>query len=195
MHQLILATANIHKAKEIQSILPDGFEVITMKEAGIDLDIPEPFETLEENSATKANTIYLLTGQDCFAEDTGLEVEALNGAPGVRSARFAGEPRSDQNNYKKLLNNLKKQTNRRAQFRTVMTLYWDGKEYQFEGVCKGTIIDKPKGTEGFGYDPVFIPDGSTHTFAEMGLQEKNKFSHRKKALMQMIDFLKTAITD
>jgi XTP/dITP diphosphohydrolase len=183
MHQLILATANIHKAKEIQSILPDGFEVITMKEAGIDLDIPEPFETLEENSATKANTIYLLTGQDCF------------GAPGVRSARFAGEPRSDQNNYKKLLNDLKKHTNRRAQFRTVMTLYWDGKEYQFEGVCKGTIIDEPKGTEGFGYDPVFIPDGSTHTFAEMGLQEKNKFSHRKKALMQMIDFLKTAITD
>ena len=195
MHQLILATANIHKAKEIQSILPDGFEVITMKEAGIDLDIPEPFETLEENSATKANTIYLLTGQDCFAEDTGLEVEALNGAPGVKSARYAGEPKSDENNYKKLLNELKQHTNRQAQFRTVMTLYWNGKEFQFEGTCKGTIIDEPKGTEGFGYDPVFIPEGSTHTFAEMGLHDKNKFSHRKKALMKMIEFLKTATTD
>jgi XTP/dITP diphosphohydrolase len=195
MHQLILATANIHKAKEIQSVLPAGFEVITMKEAGIDLDIPEPFETLEENSATKANTIYLLTGQDCFAEDTGLEVEALNGAPGVRSARYAGEPRSDENNYKKLLNELRKHTNRQAQFRTVMTLYFDGKEFQFEGICKGTIIDVPRGSEGFGYDPVFIPEGSTHTFAEMDLAEKNQYSHRKKALMKMIEFLKTTTTD
>jgi XTP/dITP diphosphohydrolase len=195
MHQLILATANIHKAKEIQSVLPGGFEVITMKEAGIDVDIPEPFETLEENSATKANTIYLLTGQDCFAEDTGLEVEALNGAPGVRSARYAGEPRSDENNYKKLLNELKQHINRQAQFRTVMTLYFDGKEFQFEGICKGTIIDKPRGSEGFGYDPVFIPYGSTHTFAEMELAEKNQYSHRKKALMKMIEFLKTTTTD
>lgn len=195
MHQLILATANLHKAKEIQSLLPAGFEVITLKEAGIEIDIPEPFETLEENSLTKAKTIYLLTGQDCFAEDTGLEVKALNGAPGVKSARYAGEPRNDERNYQKLLSELKHQKNKEAQFRTVMTLFFDGKEFQFEGICKGTIIDEPKGTEGFGYDPVFIPEGSTHTFAEMDLSAKNQYSHRKIALMKMISFLITTTTD
>lgn len=195
MHQLILATSNPNKAKEIQSVLPQGFHVITMKDAGIDMDIPEPFLTLEENSHTKAQTIYLMTGQDCFAEDTGLEVEALNGAPGVISARYAGEPRNDERNIQKLLQELTDTKNRNAQFRTVMTLFWDGKAQQFEGICKGKIIHEPKGTEGFGYDPLFIPEGSTHTFAEMGLQEKNTFSHRKKALQKMLDFLTTIITD
>jgi XTP/dITP diphosphohydrolase len=195
MHQLIFATANQNKAKEIQAALPQGFEVLTMKEAGVEQDIPEPFFTLEENAATKAQTIYLLTGQDCFAEDTGLEVEALHGAPGVHSARFAGEPRSDERNIQKLVQELQGQANRNAQFRTVMTLMLDGKQYQFEGSCKGTIIDTPRGNKGFGYDPVFIPEGSTHTFAEMGLDQKNQFSHRKKALMKMIEFLKTAITE
>jgi XTP/dITP diphosphohydrolase len=195
MHQLILATSNPNKAKEIQSVLQQGFHVITMKEAGFDTDIPEPFSTLEENSHHKAQTIYLLTGQDCFAEDTGLEVKALNGAPGVISARYAGEPRDDKKNIEKLLNDLHGAENRAAQFRTVMTLFWDGQSHQFEGICKGHIIDAPKGSSGFGYDPLFIPEGSTHTFAEMTLQEKNTFSHRKKALVQMIDFLTTITTD
>ena len=195
MHQLILATSNPNKAKEIQSVLPKGLRVITMKEAGLDVDIPEPFSTLEENSTHKAQTIYLMTGEDCFAEDTGLEVVALNGAPGVISARYAGEPRDDQRNIQKLLAELKSVENKTAQFRTVMTLYWDGKMYQFEGICKGKIIDAPIGEEGFGYDPVFIPEGSTHTFAEMRLEEKNVYSHRKKALMKMIDFLTTITTD
>jgi len=195
MQQLILATSNPNKAKEIQSVLPQGFHVITMKEAGLDIDIPEPFSTLEENSHHKAHTIYLLTGQDCFAEDTGLEVDALQGAPGVISARYAGEPRNDQRNMQKLLNDLHNAENRKAQFRTVMTLFWDGRSHQFEGICKGHIIDAPKGSSGFGYDPLFIPEGSTHTFAEMSLEEKNTFSHRKKALVQMIDFLTTITTD
>jgi XTP/dITP diphosphohydrolase len=195
MQQLILATSNLNKAKEIQSLLPGDFEVITMKEAGIDVDIPEPFATLEENSQHKASTIYLLTGQDCFAEDTGLEVHALNGAPGVISARYAGEPRDDQRNIEKLLGALEGIENRSAQFRTVMTLFMDGTAFQFEGICSGNIIQAPKGKEGFGYDPVFIPDGSTHTFAEMGLHEKNIFSHRKKALMLMIDFLNNTTTN
>jgi XTP/dITP diphosphohydrolase len=195
MHHLILATSNLNKAKEIQSVLPDGFHVLTMKEAGIDIEIPEPFHTLEENSRHKAQTIYLATGEDCFAEDTGLEVQALNGAPGVISARYSGEPRDDKRNIQKLLHELNGIENRSAQFRTVMTLFLDGKPYEFEGICKGQIIHEPKGTEGFGYDPVFIPDGSNHTFAEMGLQEKNIFSHRKKALVQMIDFLTTITTD
>lgn len=195
MHQLILATSNPSKAKEIQSVVPEGFHVITMNEAGLNVEIPEPFHTLEENSRHKAQTIYLMTGQDCFAEDTGLEVEALHGAPGVVSARYAGEPRNDQRNIQKLLNNLQNADNRKAQFRTVMTLYWDGQSHQFEGICKGHIIDAPKGSSGFGYDPIFIPEGSTHTFAEMSLEEKNTFSHRKKALVQMIDFLTTITTD
>jgi XTP/dITP diphosphohydrolase len=195
MHHLILATSNLNKAKEIQSVLPDGFHVLTMKEAGIDIEIPEPFHTLEENSRHKAQTIYLATGEACFAEDTGLEVQALNGAPGVISARYSGEPRDDKRNIQKLLHELNGIENRSAQFRTVMTLFLDGKPHEFEGICKGQIVHEPKGTEGFGYDPVFIPDGSNHTFAEMGLQEKNIFSHRKKALVQMIDFLTTITTD
>jgi XTP/dITP diphosphohydrolase len=195
MQQLILATSNINKAKEIQAVLPQTFSVVTMKEAGIDIEIPEPFATLEENAAHKANTIYLLSGQDCFAEDTGLEVDALNGAPGVISARYAEEPRDEERNIQKLLKELDGIHNRKAQFRTVMSLFINGQMHQFEGICTGNIINSPKGAEGFGYDPVFIPDGSSHTFAQMTIQEKNNFSHRKKALMKMIEFLTTTTTD
>lgn len=195
MHQLIFATSNPNKVKEIQAAMPDAFRVITMKEAGIDMEIPEPFATLEENSRTKASTIYLLTGQDCFGEDTGLEVEALTGAPGVMSARYSGEPVNYKRNYEKLLSEMKGKENRKARFRAVITLVFDGKEHQFEGICNGHIIHEPRGHEGFGYDPVFIPEGSTHTFAEMGMQKKNKFNHRIKALALMIDFLKTTTTN
>lgn len=194
MHPLILATSNANKAREIQSLLPVHFEVITLKQAGIEQEIPEPFFTLEENSRHKASTIYLLTGKNCFAEDTGLETEALNGAPGVHSARYAGEPRNDLRNMEKLLHELNRETNRKAQFRTVMTLVLNGETHLFEGICKGQIVMSLRGTEGFGYDPVFVPDGSKLTFAEMGLEEKNRFSHRKKALFKMIDYLQKTIT-
>jgi XTP/dITP diphosphohydrolase len=192
IREYIFATGNKNKAIEIESALPIGFAVKTLAEAGIDVDITEPFDTLEENSRHKAVTIYNLVRQNCFAEDTGLEVESLNNEPGVRSARYAGEPRNDQKNIEKLLDALKDFENRTARFRTVITLVENGTEYQFEGICNGMINGSPKGTEGFGYDPVFIPEGSTHTFAQMQLAEKNKFSHRKKALSKMIDFLNTS---
>jgi XTP/dITP diphosphohydrolase len=190
MEQLILATSNSNKTKEIQSLFPSTFQLINLKEAGIDSEIPEPFQTLEENSNHKAYTVYLLTGMDCFAEDTGLEVDALHGEPGVLSARYAGEPRNDQRNIKKLLLKMDGMSNRNAQFKTVMTLYLNGQKISFEGICKGEISLSPKGTDGFGYDPVFIPTGSKLTFAEMSLDQKNQFSHRKKALYKMIDYLK-----
>ena len=187
----IFATSNVNKAREIESALPEGFRIITMKDAGFDIDIPEPFTTLEENSRHKAQTIYKLTGQNCFAEDTGLEVESLQGAPGVRSARFAGLQRNDERNMQKLLALMKNTHNRRAHFRTVITLIEKGKEFQFEGVCYGSIIEEKRGKEGFGYDPVFRPEGSLRTFAELTLAEKNECSHRKKALSSMIAYLKT----
>lgn len=189
IQELIFATGNKNKAIEIESALPKGFVVKTMQEAGIDIDIPEPYTTLEENSKHKALTVYKLTQQNCFAEDTGLEVESLNNEPGVKSARYAGEQKNDAENVEKLLRNLLAFENKTAKFRTVMTLIADGKEFQFEGICTGKIIDAPTGVYGFGYDPVFIPDGSTHTFAQMELAEKNKFSHRKKALAKMLAFL------
>lgn len=186
---LIFSTNNPNKVHEIRSVLDDSFEIITLKEAGIDIDIPEPHETLEENAREKSTVINKLTGKNCFSEDTGLEVAALNGEPGVKSARYAGDNVDFKNNIKKLLDNLKGVQNRAAQFRTVISLILNNKEYQFEGICKGQIIDVEKGNNGFGYDAVFIPDGSTKTFAEMDMPEKNIFSHRKKATAKLIDFL------
>jgi XTP/dITP diphosphohydrolase len=161
-----------------------------MKEAGITEDIPEPFDTLEENSKHKADFLYNRLQQDCFAEDTGLEVEALNGEPGVKSARYAGEGRDFDANIDKLLTNLQGSTNRRARFRTIFSLIRNGELFQFEGICNGTILENRAGTGGFGYDPVFLPDGSDKAFGEMTMEEKNKYSHRKKGLDLMIQFLK-----
>lgn len=190
MQQLIFASGNRHKAEEIEAALPDGFRIIIMKEAGITEDIPEPFDTLEENSKHKADFLYQRLQQDCFAEDTGLEVEALNGEPGVKSARYAGDGRDFDANIDKLLSKLQGNTNRRARFRTVFSLIRNGELFQFEGICNGTILENRAGTGGFGYDPVFLPDGSDKAFAEMTMEEKNSYSHRKKGLDLMIQFLK-----
>jgi XTP/dITP diphosphohydrolase len=187
--KIIFATNNQHKVDEIRAALPSHFEIITLKEAGIDIDIPEPHDTLEKNAEEKAATIYHLTDTDCFSEDTGLEVFSLNGEPGVHSARYAGEEKSFQNNIDKLLFNLKDTGDRTAQFRTVICLIMEGEINFFEGICKGRIIAEQKGEKGFGYDPVFVPDGVEKTFAEMDMKEKNEYSHRRKAVDKLVSFL------
>lgn len=191
--KLIFASNNRHKAEEIRSLIGNEFEIQTMKEAGIDLDIPEPYNTLEENATEKSQTVFRLTGTNCFSEDTGLEVYILNGNPGVRSARYAGDEKSFENNIEKLLAELKHQSNRKARFRAVISLIIDGKETQFEGISEGMIVPEKRGAHGFGYDPVFLPDGSAKTFAEMELYEKNQYSHRRKAVEKMVTFLTTQI--
>ena len=188
--KLIFATNNQHKVEEVRSALPLHFQILTLKEAGIDIDIPEPHPTLEANAEEKAATIYHLTGTDCFSEDTGLEVFALNGEPGVHSARYAGEEKSFQKNIEKLLRNLIGKQDRSAQFRAVICLIQEGAVDFFEGRCPGKIIDKEKGGEGFGYDPVFVPDGADKTFAEMSMEEKNIYSHRRKAVDKLVAFLR-----
>ena len=189
MNNLIFATNNQNKVQEVRAVSGTIFNIITLKEAGIDIDIPEPHDTLEANATEKSKTIFAITNQNCFSEDTGLEVEALNGEPGVKSARYAGEDRSFDDNIEKLLSNLKGLENKSARFRTVISLILDSKEYFFEGICSGKIIGERKGKNGFGYDPVFIPEGSDNTFAEMEMAEKNIFSHRKKAMEKLINFL------
>lgn len=190
MKTLIFATNNNNKVIEVRSILKNEFKILSLAEAGIDIDIPEPYDTLEENAYEKARVINNITKENCFAEDTGLEVDALNGDPGVKSARYAGEGRNFENNIDKLLSNLKNTDNRKAQFKTVICIILDGKRHIFDGICKGTIIAERKGQSGFGYDPVFIPEGADKTFAEMTLEEKNNFSHRKKAIKKLTNFLK-----
>lgn len=189
--QLIFATNNQHKIAEIRSVIGDNFSIITLQEAGINIDIPEPHETLEANASEKSATIFRMTHQHCFSEDTGLEVTALNGAPGVKSARYAGEGRDFQQNIDLLLHNLNGITDRRARFRTVISLILDGSEILFEGICEGRIATDQKGLQGFGYDPVFIPDGATKSFAEMSMDEKNSYSHRKKAVTKLIQYLQS----
>ncbi|RPD49142.1 RdgB/HAM1 family non-canonical purine NTP pyrophosphatase [Paracnuella aquatica] len=186
---LIFATNNENKAKEVQAILPAGIQVSTLKEADINQDIPEPYDTLEENALEKARVIHRLTGNNCFSEDTGLEVEALDGAPGVHSARYAGEGRSNEANIALLLQNMEGKTARRARFRTVVALIWNNEEHLFEGVCTGHIAFAPTGNGGFGYDPIFIPEGSDRSFGEMTMEEKSRYSHRKKAVAQLVAFL------
>lgn len=188
--KLIFATNNQNKVKEFRSLLGDQFEIITLLEAGIDIDIPEPHDTLEANATEKSATIHQMTGQNCFAEDTGLEINALNGAPGVLSARYAGEQKEAADNIVKVLAELEGQSDRSAQFRTVISLILDGKEHQFEGVSQGHITTETKGKKGFGYDPIFIPEGETRAFAEMDLTEKNKYSHRARAFAKFVAFLK-----
>lgn len=189
MHTLVFATNNQHKVDEINTIIGENIRVITLKEAGIDIDIPEPHDTLEANATEKSSVIHQMTGKNVFSEDTGLEVDALNGEPGVKSARYAGEEKNFQANIDKLLLKLGNNTQRAARFRTVVSLIWQEREYQFEGICEGSIASTQKGDGGFGYDPVFIPTGSTRCFAEMSMEEKNQYSHRKKAIVQLIDFL------
>lgn len=189
MDTIIFATNNQNKVNEVRAVLGDRFNIISLKEAGIDIDIPEPHDTLEANASEKSKTIFKLTKKNCFSEDTGLEVEALNGEPGVKSARYAGEERSFDDNIDKLLANLSSAPNKIARFRTVISLILDSKEYFFEGICPGKIIAVRKGENGFGYDPVFVPEGSDKTFAEMDMEGKNKFSHRKKAMEKLITFL------
>jgi XTP/dITP diphosphohydrolase len=191
MNTLIFATNNQHKVDEVRQVLGNQFSIITLQEAGIDIDIPEPHDTLEANASEKSTTIQQLTGKNCFSEDTGLEISFLNGAPGVKSARFAGEDRSFKANIEKVLQLMSDTTKRQAQFRTVISLLLDGKEFQFEGICEGEILTEERGEKGFGYDPIFIPTGSKLSFAEMNPEQKNACSHRKKALDKLIAFLQT----
>jgi len=190
MNTIIFATNNKNKVEEVRAILDKEFKILSLNESGIDIDIPEPFDSLEENAREKANVIYNLKKQNCFSEDTGLEVETLNGEPGVKSARYAGDERLFEKNIDKLLSKLAGKENRKAQFRTVICLISNGEEKFFEGICKGTIIAERRGNSGFGYDAIFVPDGSSKSFAEMAMEEKNIFSHRNKAMKKLIYYLK-----
>lgn len=192
--KIVFATGNRNKLKEIQALIGSRAELSTPADHGITEDIPEDQPTLEGNALQKARYLYEKTGLNCFADDTGLEVEALNGEPGVYSARYAavneaGEGHSSEDNMALLLKRLEGQANRRARFRTVIALILDGKEYTFEGVVNGEITTERSGAEGFGYDPVFRPEGYAETFAEMPLDLKNRISHRGRATAKLIDFL------
>jgi len=189
--KLIFASHNSNKVIEIASLLPEGIELLSLTDIGFNEEIAETADTLEGNSLLKARTIYQKTGIACFADDTGLEVEVLNNRPGVFSARYAGESKNDHENIHKLLNELENQFNRKARFRTVITLLLNGVENQFEGIVEGELISEKKGESGFGYDPIFVPENENRTFAEMNLAEKNKFSHRARALKKLILFLET----
>lgn len=184
---LVFATNNANKVKEVNTML-NGMEVVSLKAIDCTEEIPETTGTIPGNALQKARYVYDNYQVDCFAEDTGLEIDALDGAPGVDTAFYSGS-RDDQANMKKVLDNLTTTTQRGAQFRTVVALVIAGKEYTFEGICRGTISKEMRGTQGFGYDPIFIPDGYPTTFAEMDATEKNKISHRKKAVAQLLDFL------
>jgi len=187
--KIVFASNNQHKVDEIRSALPENFLIVSLAEAGIDIDIPEPHDTLQDNAAEKAKTIYQLLKTNCFSEDTGLEVYALNNEPGILSARYAGEEKSFEKNIDKLLTKLENFGNRKARFRTVICLILDGEQYYFEGVCEGEITNERRGIKGFGYDSVFKPLNSDKTFAEMSVTEKNLFSHRKKAIDKLVAFL------
>jgi XTP/dITP diphosphohydrolase len=190
MNQIIFATQNRHKAIEVQKMTTGVAQIITLNEIGYDADIDETGETLEDNALIKAGAIYKHFNRPVFADDTGLEVDALNGAPGVHSARFAGEPKNDKANLKKLIDDMKLQNNRNARFRTVICYYSEGKAHYFEGIVEGEIIKTPAGTEGFGYDPVFLPNGYSQTFAQMDLELKNRISHRGLAFKKFVSYLK-----
>ena len=187
--KIVFATNNAHKLKEVQAVLGPSFELVTPHACGVDEEIPEEQPTLEGNASQKSHYLHARTGLDCFADDTGLEVEALGGAPGVHSARYATDGHDFAANNRLLLRNLEGQTNRRARFRTVISLLLGGEEHLFEGVVQGRIIDHEQGSEGFGYDPLFIPDGYDRTFAQMTTEEKNAVSHRARAVRKLADYL------
>ena len=189
-NKMVVATNNAHKLKEIAAILGQEIELLSLKDIQCFADIPETADTLEGNARQKAMYIYENYGMDCFADDTGLEVEALGGAPGVFSARYAGEGHDSEANMQKLLQELNGVENRKAQFRTVICLIRNGKEHLFEGIVKGEIIQEKRGGEGFGYDPIFVPEGYDLTFAELGDDVKNTISHRARAVEKLCQFLK-----
>ena len=187
--KLIFATNNARKLAEVQAVLGDGYTLATPRDCGVEEEIPETQPTLEGNALQKARYLHVRTGLDCFADDTGLEVAALGGAPGVRSARYATDGHDFAANNRLLLKNLEGTTDRRARFRTVIALILNGEEYLFEGIVEGRIIDAERGAEGFGYDPLFIPDGGDKTFAEMSAEEKNAVSHRGRAVRRLAAYL------
>jgi len=189
--KLVFATNNKHKLKELQAILGERFELMSLKDIGCNEDIPEEQPTLEGNARQKAYYVYEKYGYSCFADDTGLEIESLNGEPGVFSARYAGPAKNSEENMIKVLDKLSKINNRKARFRTVISLVMNGKEKQFEGIVEGSILKEKRGNSGFGYDPIFHPTGFGQSFAEMSLDEKNKISHRGRAVAQLVQYLKT----
>lgn len=188
--KIVFATNNPNKLEEVRALVP-SIEILSLNDINCFEEIEETATTLEGNAKLKADYISNNYGYDCFADDTGLEVEALNGKPGVYSARYAGEPSNAENNIRKLLSEMKEKENRNAKFRTVIALNLSKHQYFFEGVCKGQITQQKHGEKGFGYDPIFIPNGSTKSFAEMSMNEKGKISHRGNAIQQLIQFLKT----
>lgn len=190
MTEICFATNNKNKIAEVSQMLQGRYKLLSLEEIGCHVELPEEQDTLEGNSRQKAMYVWDNFKVDCFADDTGLEVKALDGAPGVYSARYAGPQRDNNDNIKHLLQNLAGKQDRSAQFRTYITLILNGQEHQFEGIVNGHITEEWKGDKGFGYDPVFIPDGYTKTFAEMNSEEKNAISHRGKAMQQLISFLK-----
>jgi len=187
--KIVFATNNPNKLKEIQALMPVGIEILSLKEIGCTEDIPETGTTLEANAFQKAHYLKENYGYDCFADDTGLEVEALNGAPGVYSARYAGPERSAEANMAKILEELKEKENRKAQFRTAIALILNGEEQLFEGMVEGHISQAKQGDEGFGYDPIFLPENDQRSFAQMTMDEKGAISHRGRAVRKLVDFL------
>ena len=189
--KIVFATNNAHKLSEVSALLGDRFELVTLREVGITEDIPETGATLDENASIKARYVYERTGLNCFADDTGLEVEALGGAPGVHSARYATDGHDFAANNRKLLRELEGKVNRKARFRTVISIIVDGVERQVEGIVEGEITTSESGAEGFGYDPLFMPEGYDRTFAEMSAEEKNAISHRGRAVAELVEMLHT----
>lgn len=187
--KIIFATNNAHKLAEVSALLGESYTLVTPRDCGITEDIPETAETLEGNALQKARYLRERTGLDCFADDTGLEVEALGGAPGVRSARYASEGHDFEANNALLLKNLEGETNRRARFRTVVALLQDDEEHLFEGIVEGEITREHSGVEGFGYDPIFCPEGCEQTFAQMSTEQKNEISHRARAVRKLVNHL------
>ncbi len=189
INELIFATSNANKVSEVNKLLPKNIQVHSLKDIGFTDELPETQDTIEGNAIQKAETLYKLIGKDCFAEDTGLIVPALNGEPGVYSARYAGPQKNDQDNMNLLLKNLQDHSDRSAYFKTVIALFIDGKHFTFEGRAEGRIIESPRGDQGFGYDPIFLPNDYNTTFAEMNMSEKGSISHRAKALQLLIEHL------
>lgn len=192
MLQLVFASNNNNKIKEIQQLVPTNIQILSLKDIGCEADIPETADTIEGNAILKANYVTEHFGYPCFADDSGLEIDVLNGEPGVYSARYAGLQRNDEDNMNKVLEKLQNETNRKANFKTVIALNMNGEQHLFTGIINGEIIHEKRGTNGFGYDPVFVADGYQKTFAELTMEEKSSISHRGKAVKQLVSFLKNA---